>query len=149
MSRNPYEPPESKLSDRAPSPRFILLWKGYFVFSLYVAVVSSVYVPTIRHLSYFDVLDFSVSLVAVVGLYGFTYSVRFSKVVCWRYFFYLALVDRIIFCVFLPLFGVARYGRDFHFNAYYLFELSYVIPMLYALNAYAYKRPALWRKSRA
>lgn len=146
MSRNPYDPPESKVSDKRPSPKYILLWKGYFVFSVYAAIVSSVYVPTIRNLSYFDVLDFAVSLVAVVGLYGFTYSVRFTNVVFWRYFFYVALVEVIIFCLFLPLFGAPRYGREFHFDAFYLFELGYVIPMLYALNAYAYKRPALWKK---
>lgn len=148
MSQDPFEPPESKVSDKRPSPKYMLLWKAYFVFSVYAAIVSSVYVPTIAKLSYFDVLDFGVSLVAVVGLYGFTYSVRFANVVFWRYFFYLALIETIVFCVLLPVFGTTRYGREFHFDPFYLFELGYVIPMLYALNAYAYKRPALWKKAR-
>lgn len=148
MSRNPYEPPQSGLSDKKPSAKYILLWKAYFGFSLYAAVVSSVYVPTIADLGVFDVLDFAISLVAVVGLYGFTFSTRILNVVFWRYFFYLALVETLIFCFVLPLFGTARYGREFHFDAFYLFELGYVIPMLYALNAYAYKRPRLWHKVR-
>jgi hypothetical protein len=148
MNRNPYEPPESKVSDKKLSPKQLLMWKVYFAFSLYAAIISSLYVPTIADLSYFDVLDFAISLVAVVGLYGFTYSVRFGTVVFWRYFFYLALIEAIIFCLFLPLFGLPRYGRAFHFDAFYLFELGYIVPMLYALNTYAYKRPTLWKKPR-
>lgn len=147
MSRDPYEP-QSKVSDKRPSARYALLWKGYFIFSVYAAVMTSLYVPTIPDLSYFDVVDFGVSLLSVVGLYGFTYSVRISKVVFWRYFFYFALIESLVFCLFLPLAGASRYGREFQFDPFYLFELGYVIPMLYALNAYAYKRPALWKKAR-
>ncbi|MCW8195608.1 hypothetical protein F6455_12490 [Proteobacteria bacterium 005FR1] len=145
MSRNPYEPPESKVSERASTPRYIYAWKAYFVFSVYAAIVSSVYVPTIKALSYFDVLDFAVSLTAVVGIYGFVYSVRIGNVVLWRYFFYLALIESMVFCLFLPLFGAERYGREFQFDLYYLVELSYVGIMLYALNMYAYKRPKIWK----
>jgi hypothetical protein len=145
MSRNPYEPPESKVGERQRTSRYVYLWKAYFVFSLYAAIVSSVYVPTISSLSYFDVLDFAISLVAVVGIYGFVYSVKVGNVVLWRYFFYLALIESVIFCLFLPLFGAERYGREFLFDVFYLVELSYIGVMLYALNMYAYKSPRIWR----
>src|SRR5690606_5616894 len=113
MRQNPLEPQE-KICSRRAALRNTMLWKGYFFFSVYAAIVSSLYVPTITSLSYFDVLDFAVSLVAVVGLYGFVYSVRIGKVVFWRYFFYLALLESLVFCLFIPLFGGSRYGREFH-----------------------------------
>ncbi|MGQ9424773.1 hypothetical protein ACXYTJ_02350 [Gilvimarinus sp. F26214L] len=146
MSRNPFEPPGSKVSEKRASQRYQFLWKGYFIFSLYVAIATSVYVPTMRQLSYMDVLDFGVTLVSVLGIYGFTYAVRLYNVVFWRYFFYLALFEAIAFCFFLPLLGVPRYGREFYFDAFYLLELGYVVLRLYALNLYAYKRPQLWKK---
>lgn len=146
MSQNPFEPPE-KVSGRRSTSRYMLLWKAYFAFSVYAAIVSSMFVPTIANLSYMDVLDFAVSLIAVVGLYGFIYSARIGRVVFWRYFFYVALLESIIFCLFVPLFGGSRYGREFHFDLYYLVELLYIGIMLYALNMYAYKRPAVWKKA--
>lgn len=145
MSQNPFEPPESKINSGRRSLKYPLLWKAYLIFSVYVAVATALYVPTMQQLSYFDVLDFGVSLVAVLGLYGFVYAVRIYKVVFWRYFFYLLLLESILFCLLLPLFGVERYGRSFQFNIFYLLEIAYFVPMLYALNMYAYKRPQLWR----
>lgn len=145
MSQNPVEPPESKVNTQRRSLRYPLLWKGYLIFSVYVAVATSLYVPTMEQLSYFDVLDFGVSLVAVLGLYGFVYGVKIYKVVFWRYFTYLFLLESVLFCLLLPAFGVERYGRGFQFNVFYLLEIAYVLPMIYALNMYSYKRPRLWR----
>lgn len=145
MSRNPYEPPESKVGERQRTSRRIYFWKAYFVFSVYAAIVSSVYIPTISSLNYVDVLDFAISLIAVVGIYGFVYSVRIGDVVLWRYFFYLALLESVVFCLLLPLLGAERYGRNFQFDLFYLVELSYIGIMLYALNMYAYKCPRIWR----
>jgi len=148
MSQNPLEPQE-KIGSRRAAFRYTLLWKGYFAFSVYAVIVSSLYVPTITSLTYVDVLDFAVSLVAVVGLYGFVYSVRIGKVVFWRYFFYLALLESLVFCLLIPLFGGSRYGREFHLEPAYPVELLYIGIMLYALNLYAYKRPALWKRARS
>lgn len=145
MSQNPFEPPESKVNASRRSLKYPLVWKAYLIFSVYVAVATSLYVPALEQLSYFDVLDFGVSLVAVLGLYGFVYGVKIHKVVFWRYFFYVLLLESILFCLLLPLFGAERYGRSFQFNVFYLLELAYLAPMLYAVNMYAYKRPQLWR----
>ncbi len=44
----------------------------------------------------------------------------------------------------LPVSGEARFGEVAKFDGMYAFEIAYLVPLIWALYLYAFKRNKLW-----
>jgi hypothetical protein len=141
---NPYEPPGSPLKGAHGRPRNTLWWKVFFWITLVLTLFTVLGVASIKGVSLMDYVDFALSLVAVVGLFGFAYYRPIGGVVFWRYFFYVALVEAVVYSLVFPALGVARYG-DTSITYWYLFEIGYTVLILWAIYRYAYQVPIIWQ----
>lgn len=140
---DPYQPPEAPLVTQ-PVEQTSIWWKVLFWLTLLLMVLSTIGLPLIENLSWFDYLDYLLSIVATVGLFGFAFSRRIGTVVFWRYFFYVVLLESFIFSVLFPLFGIPSYGDVTPLGGWYAFGLAYTVALLWAIYHYAYRRPLLW-----
>jgi len=149
MSDNPYRPPESNLDFPVKQPKESIWWKVYFVLSMLMTLLAFVGVALVEALtvSIFDYVDSGLSLVALIGLFGFAFSIPIGKPYFWGYFFYLILVETLFYSLALPVSGVARFGEVTQFGGFYAFEIAYVIPLIWALYLYAFKRKKLWENA--
>lgn len=121
-----------------------LAWKVFFWINAALILLAGLSLPLMIDLSPLDYLDFAVSIGITLSLYGFAYLKPIGSVVFWRYFFYVALLDSIIYIIVLPLLGALRYGQEFNLDIFYGLEWALSLAMLYALNQYAYKRTDIW-----
>jgi hypothetical protein len=94
--------------------------------------------------SVFDYVDSSLSLVALIGVFGFAFSIPIGKPNIWGYFFYLIVVESLFYNLALPVSGEARFGEVAKFDGMYAFEIAYLVPLIWALYLYAFKRNKLW-----
>ena len=138
MDTNPYKPPDSPLSDSAGKPGRSAWWKGFFWLSAAFTLLSLPALATSKVLTPLDYADCVFTLIALVGLYGYSYSKRIGDVVFWRYFFYAALLETAVFTLVFPLVGVPRYGSTI-INSWYIVEIAYALLVLLALYRYAYR----------
>ncbi|TQV67996.1 hypothetical protein FKG94_24490 [Exilibacterium tricleocarpae] len=147
MDQDPYKPPTSDLDKGDPGRSNSFWWKFYCWFNASAMLIAMIALPQLEGQTLLDTLDVAVSVVATVGLFGFAYYKPIYTMVFWRYFFYVALLETLLYSVLLPALGVKRYGEVSALDGYYLFELGYATLMLSALNMYAYKRPFIWRRA--
>ena len=143
MDTNPYKPPASSLGTSGGRPRISVWWKVFFWLSLIISVPSALAIASLKGLTLLDYADFALSLVAIVGLYGFSYGKRIGNVVFWRYFFYVVLVETTIISLVFPLLGLPRYGSA-DITSLYIIEIAIALLILSALYRYAYRSAFVW-----
>lgn len=143
MNTNPYKPPASSLETPGGGSKISVWWKVFFWLSLIISVPSALGVASIKGLTLLDYADFALSLVAIVGLYGFSYGKRIGNVVFWRYFFYAVLVETMIISVVFPILGLPRYGSA-AVTPLYIIEIAIALLILSALYRYAYRSAFVW-----
>lgn len=141
---NPYEPPLSHLESSGGKPKNSIWWKLFFWISLLLTLMGVPGLAVTKGLTLLDYADFILSVMAVVGLYGFAYYKRIGNVVFWRYFFYATLIETLVFSLMFPLLGVPRYGAK-TLNYWYFFEIAYSLLILSALHRYAYRSALVWK----
>ena len=111
-----------------------------------LTVLSLAAFPGLENLTLFDYVDFLLSLIALVGIFGFSYRKRIGTVVFWRYFFYAVLLETIVFIAVLPILGIPRYGTSDVGYSMMIFEIVYAVVFLWALYSYAYKDKLIWNR---
>ena len=119
-------------------------WKVFFWLMALLTYFGVRQVPALDNLSLIELIDLGFTVITLIGIFGFAYYLTLFKVVFWRYFFYALLLDMVIISVVFPLLGLSRYGRPPTFGIDYLLELALSGTILYAVYAYAYKRPFIW-----
>lgn len=144
MNMNPYKPPSSPLGVPDGKPKNSVGWKVVFWTSLIFMLLGIPGWSSIKGLTVLDYADFALSWVAVAGLYGFAYYKRVGNVVFWRYFFYVTLIETMVFSLVFPILGVPRYGAT-AINYWYIFEIAYGLLILWALHRYAYRSAFVWK----
>ena len=149
MSNNPYRPPESNLDLPVKQLRESIWWKVYFVLSILMTLLAFLGVALVDGLtvSVFDYVDSGFSLVALIGVFGFAFSIPIGKPDIWSYFFYLFVVETLFYSLALPISGEARFGEVAKFDGMYAFETAYLVPLIWALYLYAFKRNKLWENA--
>lgn len=147
VTENPYQPPKTSIGNVGGKPKNSIWWKAFFWLTLVLMLLSAISLPFIDGLNLFDYADFMLSVVSVVGLYGFCFYRRLGNVVFWRYFFYVVLVESIIFSIVLPIMEIPRYGEVADVTGWYIFEIVYTSLLLWAIYRYAYKVPFLWERA--
>ena len=147
MSENPYSPPESNLDQPEKKLPESIWWKVYFGISSFLILITIAGLFLIEEfkISKFDYVDFSLSMVAMTGLFGLAFSRPIGKQVFWRYFFYIALVETLFYSIALPMAGVARFGEVTSFDTWHAFEIAYTVPLIWGLYLYSFKRDYNWR----
>ena len=146
MTNNPYKSPNSELGTPDGKPQNSKWWKAFFWITFLFTLLGFIVIPFLDNLALYDYVDFALTVVVLVGLYGFSHYKQVGKVIYWRYIFYIALIQSIIFVLVFPLLGIPRYGSD-TIDLMYFFEIAYTLIILLALNRYAYKVPFVWHKS--
>ena len=145
---DPYRPPRSGPDPSGDLPAFAGLWRFLFWFSALLMSLALIGFPHIENTTVFDYIDFVVSSIATVGLFGFAYQKPISSIVFWRWFFYGSAIEGLFYSLVLPFTGLPRYGEEMAFDGGYLTELVYMALILVALYRYAYRSPAAWPLSR-
>jgi hypothetical protein len=144
VDSNPYQTPQSSLDSKPGKPNNTIWWKIFFGISAFFILLTVIMLPFMAS-TYMDYVDMIVSTIGVVGLFGFAFYKPIVNVVIWRYFFYIALVESIIYSGALVFMGIKRYGEPPSFDAIYAFEIVYVALYLAALYLYAYRRNYIWK----
>lgn len=144
MNMNPYKPPSSSLETPDGKPKNSVWWRSFFWITLIFMLFGVLGLASTKGLTVLDYADFALSLIAVVGLYGFAYYKRVGNVVFWRYFFYVTLIETMVFSLVFPILGVPRYGET-TINYWYIFEIAYGLLILWALHRYAYRSAFVWK----
>jgi hypothetical protein len=144
-SEDPYRPPTAALKDSGP-PRPNWWWKTFFWITLMLTILFAAAFPFLESLTAFDYVDFLLSVIALVGIFGFSHHKQIGRVVFWRYFFYIALLESIFFSVALPILGIPRYGSS-EIDFSIIFEIGYTLLFLWALHSYAYKATLIWQRN--
>jgi hypothetical protein len=145
VSEGPSRPPKSDLNSDGQHQQNSPGWRLFFWVSAILMALVIVFVPLVDALSLFDWIDLGFSIVGTVGLYGFAYYKPLGSMIFWRYFFYAVLVESFIYSIVLPLAGAEQYGQPVNFDSSLLLSFAYLLFYLIALNAYAYKRPFVWK----
>ena len=126
-----------------------IFWKIFFFMTAALMVLAMLGMAVMEDssLSFFDYIDFILSIISVFGLFGFAFYKSIGSIVFWRYFFYVVLIETIIYSLVFPIFGVEQYGQVFEINIWLLFQVIYTFFFLYAMHSYAYKCSFIWKKS--
>lgn len=142
-----YKPPESKLIGENELPvKPHIFWRIFFWFHV---VVTPLLAPIIldERLSLFDLIDFGVFIIIIVGLFGYSYSKKILSRGIWMgiaiiYPFWFLFYEFVLPFVFnLPL-----YGEFVEFDAWLLLSLLFGIPSGLAFFFYGYKSDYIWGK---
>ena len=144
MDEHPYRPPQAPLGNSEPPTSNTLGWKIFFWALAMLTLMAMGALPPLGALSIFDKVDLALTIVTLIGIFGFAYYHPVLNVVFWRYFFYVVLFDVFLLSVVFPLLGVPRYGHVATLGIDYLFELLFSGVLLFALYGYAYRRPFIW-----
>lgn len=147
MEDNPYRPPTADLGSGDRKPTNNIWWKIFFWISAVLMLLGVVTLPFIEGVTILDYADVILSVIAVVGLFGFAFYRPIGKVVFWRYFFYIVLLESIAYTLLLPAIGYERFGEENAYDIWYAVEVVYALLFLCALNLYAYKRPIVWKNA--
>ena len=141
---NPYKTPTSPLGNSPENPENSPWWRVFFWVTVLLTVLTILGLMSAENLGLFDYVDFIISLIAVLGLYGYAHYKPLGGVVFWRYFFYTALVETLVFSGLFPLLGIPRYG-DVDVGYWHLFDIGYALIILRALYRYAYRSAFVWK----
>ena len=109
--------------------------------------LSTLAIPMMPNLGFFDYIDFIFSLFTTFGLYGFAYYRASISLVFWRYFFYAASLEFIVIALVFPLSNIPVYGENTQFDYLFILGCVYAFAMLYAIYHYAYRRPFIWNQN--
>ena len=111
MTDHPYKSPLADLRSDGPKPKNSIWWKVFFWISAVGMLLVLISIPLFKSLSTFDYADILLSVIGVVGLFGFAYQKPIGSIVYWRYFFYVVLFESLFYSLVLPLVGYERYGE--------------------------------------
>jgi hypothetical protein len=141
---NPYRPPLSASSPEPPSRR--IGWKVYQAL-LALSYVFGYVLTGVQWIQPFDVVDMIVTLVAMVGLFGFAYRRRLANAVFWRRWLPIQVAWDIVVVVFLAQIGLAHQvpgagERSATFDL--TVQLVFLLPLYIALFRYGFRSPELW-----
>lgn len=106
--------------------------------------LSTIGVSIMQNLTLFDYVDFLLSLIGTAGLWGFAYYKPVGKLVFWRYYFYVVLIESFVVTFLFPLLNIPVYGEITEFNSMFIVGCIYMAAILYAIYQYAYRRPFIW-----
>ncbi len=121
--------------------RETFLWRIYLVVMVGVAVWTVFPLP--RELA--EIFSLLVSLVGLIGLFGFAFQRRIARRLFWRIWFGLTLFS--IAATFSMFIGMLSLG--FEVQLQWLVVLVVLnLPMYYALFMYAYRSPHVWKAPR-
>ncbi|MFC1824287.1 hypothetical protein ACFL9T_16375 [Thermodesulfobacteriota bacterium] len=140
---------KEKMEEPQRSPprfRYTVWWKIYFWIAA-VLIGLSLLASFFFTVSAYEVIDLAVSVIGVIGLFGLAYSKRMLSVDFWKFFFYIAFLETIIYTFVLPYFNVPLYGEPSSINVYAFIEIAFGIPFLLGLYVYAFRRDVLWEDS--
>ena len=146
MKKNPYQAPDSDLSvDTVQMPKTIW-WKVFFFFSclLTLLVIAGIVFAETIPASLLEFLDFTISIIGFVGLFGLAFNRAIGRQNFWKYFFYFNILVSIVVFVFFPIAGIEMYGQPVELNAEYAFALAYGLIFIWGLYLYGFKRPLIW-----
>jgi len=145
MTEDPFRPPNSDVDDKAKkTPHPSAAWRVFFGFNCLLITLNILFIPLVEAVGFFEIIDFTFTNLAFVGLYGFIFLKPIGKVVFWRYFFYAAIVENFLVLVVFPLFKIPIYGQQLPFDWWYLVSVVNTFFTLVALNIYAYKIRSIW-----
>lgn len=148
--RNPYAPPTAELGDPGESRSRRLGWKAYFVVML-LLYPASYLVTGVGWMQLADFVDVAISMIALVGLFGFAYRRRIAARRFWRVWLPLEIVwDLSLLFLLIPA-GIAYSIPDAAPASSSNWEefsgFLFLIPLYIALYLYANRSPELWEKA--
>lgn len=134
---NPYEEPRTREQPPAPASRRFV-WKVYAFAVAALQVVAMVL--ELPRLTVTDGLDYLITLVGTVGLFGFAYRRRIARPALWR-------VWSILFPLWDVFMGAWLYPRQFGgaIQSGYFLAMLLFVPEYLGLLRYAFGSPELWR----
>ena len=134
---NPYAPPGADLNPvRAPSSKRTG-WKIY-AWGL-AAFLIGAFVFTLPEMGVTDVVDYAVSTVGIVGLFGFAYRRPLLRRQVWALWSVLLPAWDVVMGAWLHSSSSGTTGRVGYFVA-----MTLLLPEYLALARYAYRSPQLW-----
>ena len=148
MNEDPYQTPTSELGKRGRQHKRSLWWKIVFWFYIALFVLTLLALPLVGGLSVIDYFELAISIVGTVALFGFAYDKAVLTVAFWRYYFYVMLVETVVYTVVWPAAGFQRYGMDTGFDGSYVFELCFVSALIYVMYVYSHRCDFLWEKTK-
>jgi hypothetical protein len=135
---NPYQPPHTLEQPPAvPARRFV--WKVYAFAAAAVQLVAMVL--ELPRLTPTDAVDYAITLIGTVGLFGFAYRRRVLGLPLWR-------VWSILFPLWDIFMGAWLYPRQNGgvIQSGYFVAMLLFLPEYFALLRYAYGSPELWHE---
>ena len=146
MSDNPFTPPESDIRTPNPEVRESIWWKIYFVACALLtlfAFISIAFIDAIS-MSVYDYIDTAVWLIAMVGLFGFVFSIRIGYSRMWIILFFIVLANGLFYTIVLPAAGIPRFGEVTQLDIWYSVDIAFSLVLWWALYLYSFKRENLW-----
>lgn len=109
-----------------------MLWKAYSIF------LGTLFVLNYGELDFsvYEYIDFSISIIALLGLSSFAFGKRLFKAVFWKYILIIVVIWDFTYAMFLPLplmISTPRY-------IIYLTGLMLLLPEYYGLYLFAFKK---------
>ena len=141
---HPYEPPSASL-EAAPKPVRSVGWKIYLwaIVSLIVLAYASFGPAWMQPLDY---IDFAISTVGLVGLFGYAYSRQIFSEEFWRIWLPIEVIWDLTYILVVTRMGLGNQIDDAPTNTLEdLLWMLIVLPLYVALFRYGHRSAALWR----
>jgi hypothetical protein len=122
-------------------------WKVYFV--VFSIVLLFAYYDSISSgITIYDFADIVISLIALIGFFGYSFNKPIHKQKLWRIWLFVILIWDLFYNLYLTAIlgvaqGVAQGGESFTITEA-LISLILIFPEYVALYLYGYKSTALW-----
>lgn len=97
MNNTVYEPPKSDLGESGPFKRSVA-WKIYFVFYVLISILGVASLFFIPDLGWAEYIGVPISILATVGLFGFTFLKRIYTPKFWFFVFIVNVLYFLIYC---------------------------------------------------
>jgi hypothetical protein len=127
-------------------------WKIYFVVFAIILLRFFLYIP-FSHNSVYDLIDVPISIITLVGLYGYSFKKRILLRRFWAYWLFITVVWRFSYTFFFSLTFI--YTHFFDIRAFFVFFVFFLIPIIIriplyiALYLYAFRSKDLWDRDKS
>jgi hypothetical protein len=119
-------------------------WKIYFFILLFLLLFSYADIMY-KVATFFDYADIIISLIALLGLFGYSFQRKIYARKLWSTWFIVIIIWDVVHNMFITkLLGLAQNNIQFGL-AEYLLGMLIVLPEYIALYLYGYKSTDLWK----
>lgn len=143
MTNNREPEPKSNASNRCQYPPASLAWRLFFGLNCFFISINILSVPLFPSIGVLEIIDFTFTNIAFIGLCGFIFRKPWGSLVFWRYFFYAAMLEAVIVLLIFPVIGIELYGEAISLDLWCL-NIANTFGNLIALNVFAYKMNSMW-----